>query len=58
MTAQPDPRPIATTRCYDCGAGPDTNPDGDPHTWSCELVPYEMWREYVLDRPTMTEETS
>jgi hypothetical protein len=49
---EPDPRPIATTRCPDCGAGPDANPDGDPHGWSCELVPAEMFREHVVNRPT------
>lgn len=45
-TTKPDPRPIAATRCWDCGAGPDTDPAGDPHGWSCEQVPPEMFRNY------------
>lgn len=47
-----DPRPIAKTRCWDCGAGPDTDPAGDPHGWSCEQVPAGMFREYVVKPDT------
>jgi hypothetical protein len=26
------------------------NPAGDPHNWSCERVPAEMFRKYVVER--------
>jgi hypothetical protein len=56
MTTEPDPRPIAATRCWDCGAGPDTNPAGDPHGWSCDQVPVEMFRKYVVERQSSADQ--